>query len=169
MNREELTIYRRRLPHWRVDESVYFVTWRLAPGQSELAPAERDLVQAAMLHFQKSRYRLTAYVVMNDHIHALVQPIGGHSLQDIVRSWKSYTAHQLVSSFARKSPVWQGEYFDRIVRDDAEFREKAQYILNNPWKRWPEVESYPWVGCFWPEERRESESAVGTTAPLTED
>jgi hypothetical protein len=31
------------------------------------------------------------------------------------------------------------------MRDDAEFLEKAQYILNNPRKRWPEVEEYPWA------------------------
>ena len=26
------------------------------------------------------------------------------------------------------------------------FLEKAQYIINNPFKVWPEVEEYPWVG-----------------------
>lgn len=40
----------------------------------------------------------------------------------------------------------QDEYFDRIVRDEAELLEKAQYIINNPFKVWPEIEEYPWVG-----------------------
>jgi hypothetical protein len=41
--------------------------------------------------------------------------------------------------------IWQEEYFDRIVRDEKEFLDKVQYILNNPLKRWPEMEGYPWV------------------------
>jgi hypothetical protein len=46
---------------------------------------------------------------------------------------------------SRKTPFWQEEYFDRIVRDEKEFLDKAQYILNHPLKRWPEMEKYPWV------------------------
>jgi menaquinone-specific isochorismate synthase/putative DNA methylase len=107
------------------------------------------------MHFLNQRYRLLAYVVMNDHVHALVGPLAGHLLQDIVRSWKSYTAHELVMKFGRVAHVWQDEYFDRIMRDEAELREKANYILNNPWKRWPGTENYSWVGCFW--EVQESE------------
>ncbi len=41
--------------------------------------------------------------------------------------------------------VWQEEYFDRVVRDEAELVEKAQYILDNPRKRWPEGRDYLWV------------------------
>ena len=36
-------------------------------------------------------------------------------------------------------------YFDRIIRDERELIEKASYILNNPVKRWPEMEEYEWV------------------------
>jgi hypothetical protein len=43
------------------------------------------------------------------------------------------------------TPVWQDEYFDRIVRGEAELSQKAQYILGNPFKRWPELENYPQV------------------------
>jgi hypothetical protein len=45
--------------------------------------------------------------------------------------------------------VWQNEYFDRIMRDDQEFAQKAEYIVGNRRKRWPEVQEYPWV---WPPE-----------------
>ncbi len=38
--------------------------------------------------------------------------------------------------------VWQDESFDRIVRDDAEFAQKLDYIVGNPWKRWPQIEDY---------------------------
>src|SRR5712691_9070847 len=130
--------YRRHLPHWRNDESTYFVTWRLSRGQEELDSSERDLIANAMKRFDGERYQLTAYVVMDDHVHALVTPIGSNSLQDILHSWKSFTAHQMGRHRKQFGPVWQNEYFDRIVRDDKELGEKLDYILRNPWKRWPE-------------------------------
>jgi hypothetical protein len=66
-------------------------------------------------------------------------------LQDLVHSWKSFTAHKLRRDYGRKTPIWQEEYFDRIIRDEKEFLDKAQYIINNPLKRWPEEEEYPRV------------------------
>ncbi len=50
----------------------------------------------------------------------------------------------------RRGQVWQHEYFDRIVRNDNELVEKLNYIVRNPWKRWPDVDEYRWV---WPLER----------------
>jgi hypothetical protein len=35
---EELVKYRRKMPHWRLADSVYFVTWRLEFSQPELIP-----------------------------------------------------------------------------------------------------------------------------------
>ena len=147
MNRPDFWMYRRRLPHWRLTEATYFVTWRLHAGQPDLAPAERELVVSALRHFNGDRYELLAHVVMNDQVHALVTPLGQRRLEDIVQAWKSYTAHILKKREQRSGSLWQAEYFDRIVCDDAELIEKAQYILNNPWKRWPELEEYPWVGA----------------------
>jgi hypothetical protein len=40
------------------------------------------------------------------------------------------------------------EYYDRIVRDEADFREKVTYIINNPIKQWPGVTNYQWAEWF---------------------
>jgi len=136
--------YRRRLPHIRVDGAIYFVTWRVQLGQSDLSAAERDSIAEAIRHFADSRYRLHAYVIMNDHVHVLVRPSTGCALAQIVQSWKSFTANQLQRQHGRRGAVWQGEYFDRVVRDDDEYEQKRDYILNNPSKRWPEIDSYRW-------------------------
>jgi putative transposase len=141
-----LTLYRRNLPHWRLDGCVYFITWRLHESQPELVAAERDVVVAALRYFRDQRYDLLAFVVMNDHVHVLVQPQNAFRLQDIMHSWKSFTARVLQKDFQRRGTIWQAESFDRIVRDETELLEKGQYILNNPLKRWPELREYPWVG-----------------------
>jgi putative transposase len=142
----ELKIYRRKLPHWRMDGTVYFVTWRLAKHQPPLAPDERTAVVGAIDYFESQRYKFATYVVMDDHVHVLLLPFDDFELHQIVHSWKSFSAQRLAREWARTRPIWQREYFDRIVRDDEEFTQKAQYILGNPLKRWPDLEEYPWVG-----------------------
>jgi putative transposase len=143
---ENLSIYRRKLPHWRKAESVYFVTWRLHHSQIELTPDELQLLTAALNHFDGKRYELLAYVVMHNHIHVIVESNNEHQLQAIVHSWKSFSANRLQREYGRKGNIWQDEYFDRIVRNEEEFLQKVQYILNNPWKTWPEIKEYQWVG-----------------------
>ncbi len=145
MRRVALYVYRRNLPHWRLTGATYFVTWRLAATQRELASQERELVTNALRHFDRQRYDLVAYVVMNDHVHVLVTPLEPWTLQQLVHGWKSFSTHQL-RQICGRSHVWQSEYFDRVVRDDTELLEKACYILQNPWKRWPELSEYRWVG-----------------------
>ena len=51
-------------------------------------------VESALKHFDGERYRLGHYVVMPNHVHALVRPIQGHTLSEILHSWKSFTANQ---------------------------------------------------------------------------
>ncbi len=146
MGTPEFTSYRRKLPHWRMQGCVYFVTWRLAKTQPALNSEEKTLVVTAIRHFDGLRYELIAYVVMDDHTHALVLPLPNHSLQQILHSWKSFTAKRLRKLGARAVPVWQDEYFDRIVRDETDLIRKAEYVLGNPLKRWPEMQEYPWSG-----------------------
>jgi putative transposase len=151
MQTPDLRVYWRKLPHWRIEGALYFVTWRLAKHQAGLGPDERSQMVTAIKYFEGQRYEVPAYVVMDDHVHVLVQPFEGFPLHRIVQSWKSFTATLLVKDWGRKAPVWQHEYFDRIVRDEAEFKQKAHYIAGNPLKRWPDLPDYPWVGfgtCF---------------------
>ncbi|MBM4284652.1 MAG: transposase [Deltaproteobacteria bacterium] len=165
-NAATLEIYRRWLPHWRLTGGVYFVTWRLHPEQTELAPVERDVIVSALHHFAGKRYEFLALVVMPNHVHVLVKPHDGFALQGIVHSWKSFTAYRLQREFGRIRSVWQDEYFDRIVRDEAEFLEKANYIFTNPAKVFGDQE-YPWVWVKILEEAGTEARPTGTEARPT--
>jgi REP element-mobilizing transposase RayT len=103
--------YRRRLPHYRERDAIYFVTWRLAVGE-ELSAPERDLVAAELRSRHEQRYELYAYVVMNDHVHVLLRTFDGEALEKILHSWKSFTAHEMQRRYARRRRVRQDEYFD---------------------------------------------------------
>ena len=122
------------------------MTWRLQPFQYELYPEERTMIENAISHFDGERYELLAYVVMHDHVHIIVEPAENFKLQQLVHSWKSYTSNRLQRQFNRMKSIWQDEYFDRILRDETELLEKAQYIFNNPFKVWPDMEEYQWLG-----------------------
>ena len=92
------------------------------------------IVANALRFFDGQRYHLDAFVVMPNHVHALVQPLAGFRLSEIIHSWKSYTARQINKVFRRSGTVWMQESFDRIVRDwDALLRYRA-YIARNPEK-----------------------------------
>lgn len=138
--------YRRHLPHFRLKGSTYFITWRIGSAIGFLSSDERTIVVEALRYFDGSRYDLVAWVVMDDHVHVVVCPREGSVLAKIVHTWKGFTARRINDSRGRSGPCWQQDYFDRIIRDDDEFQNTVAYVLNNPKKRWPELEGYLWVG-----------------------
>ena len=144
---EDLYPERKPRPRLRAPGTAYFITWRTAPSGHPLAPSERDVVLAALKHFDKIRYELLAAVVMDDHVHVVVYPIAPAQIDGIVAGWRSYTAHRLVVAGGRAPPLWQRNGFDRVVWEGGELAEKIAYVLRNPWRRWPEIPEYPWV---WP-------------------
>jgi REP element-mobilizing transposase RayT len=133
------------MPHWRQDGATYFVTWRLKSQTPTLSALERDVVRETIWHFEQVRFDIYASVVMNDHVHVLMTPYAGHPLAKIVQAWKSFSARRVQEVGDRRGRVWQREYFDRIIRHDLEFKLTLEYIMNNPVKRWPGLDRYPWL------------------------
>jgi putative DNA methylase len=97
-------------------------------------PRVASLVENALLHFDGQRYRLLAWCVMPNHVHALVEMKDGFPLAEIVHSWKSFTANEGNKILSRTGDFWQREYHDRFVRDDDHYRNVLAYIENNPVK-----------------------------------
>ena len=97
-------------------------------------------------HFEQ--VRLDTYVVMPDHVHGILvfrddpgrTPAVGRvcsgSLGAVVRSFKSAVAARVHAvRGSRDHPVWQRNYFDRIIRDTSDLERVRQYIRENP-ARW---------------------------------
>ena len=49
-----------------------------------------------------------------------------------MHSIKSFTANRINRMRETRTPLWQPEYYDRIVRDADEFNETWDYMLKNP-------------------------------------
>jgi putative transposase len=137
-----------RLAQWG---RVYFITWRCKDG-GFLSPEERQITIEALRHWESKKWTLYAAVVLPDHVHVLAQPLlrdagGAFDLGEILHSIKRFSARKINQARGNKGSLWQDERYDRIVRDDAEFLEKWQYIRNNPGKQGlsPMPEDYPWL------------------------
>jgi REP element-mobilizing transposase RayT len=90
------------------------------------------LVESVLNFFNGQRYFLGEYVVMPNHVHALVQPLDDHRLDHILHSWNSFSAKQIVKMTGSRGRVWHRESFDHIVRNAAQLERIEQYIQDNP-------------------------------------
>jgi hypothetical protein len=61
-------------------------------------PRVAQIVQVALEHFNDRRYRLFAWCVMPNHVHAALKLFPSFSLQDVLQSWKSFTAKKAIAS-----------------------------------------------------------------------
>jgi len=59
-----------------------------------------------------------------------------HGLPEMVRALKTFSARRINEKrLTRGVPVWQRNYYERIIRDKDEFHRIRKYIINNP-KNW---------------------------------
>jgi REP element-mobilizing transposase RayT len=133
------------LPQIRVDGAAYFVTWRLEHRDDELTPEERTIVANALKFFDGKRYLLAVYVVMDDHVHVVVLPLPGHELDEILHSWKSFTANEINKLRKQTGALWQKSNHTRFLVSKHEVENRMQYVLDNPKRRCPGIKDYPWV------------------------
>jgi len=100
------------------------------------------------------------YVVMPNHFHGIVwigerrgmarhAPTYGQfarptprSLPTIVGAFKSAVTKRVGAIDPLFGPIWQRNYYERIIRDDAELHRVREYIVNNP-RGWELDQEYP--------------------------
>ena len=84
------------------------------------------------------------FVVMPNHIHGIIKLKNSNlTLSDIVQRFKTFTTRQYIlgvhannwQPFFKK--LWQRNYYEHIIRDEASLEKLQNYILNNPYK-WEE-------------------------------
>ena len=107
-------------------------------------PRIATLVAGALKHFEGERYELFGWVLLPNHVHALVRPFDGHELEQVLHSWKSFTGNRANEMLGRSGPFWQREYFDHIVRSDEDLLRFAGYLRKNPGKSG--LRDWAWIG-----------------------
>ncbi len=92
----------------------------------------RDIVTKSLHHFDHQRYHIHDYVIMPNHVHLLIEPLEEWTIQKLMYSLKSYTAHMINKAIAMDGALWQHESYDRIIRNESHYYKVVNYIARNP-------------------------------------
>lgn len=65
----------------------------------------KSIMESSLMHFDGARYELGEFIVMSNHVHAIVAPTGGYQLTGILHSWESLTAHEFNRILISSEPV----------------------------------------------------------------
>lgn len=84
-----------------------------------------QLIESAAFYHTSGAWWLRLFLVMLDHLHALMALPRGRILARTIAAWKSY--HTKISQVK-----WQSGFFDHRLRDDESLDQKAEYIRMNP-------------------------------------
>jgi len=127
-------------------DSTYFVTantWEkralfLAEPFAEL------LIDTLFSYRDKGDYKLHAFVVMPDHLHALISP--RVTLEKAMQLIKGGYSYRVKKELRAGTEIWQREYGDHRIRDASDYRLHEGYIHRNPMNRGLVVtpEEYRW-------------------------
>ena len=115
----------------------------------------RECWNSVPVHFPQ--VSLHEFAIMPNHVHGIVEigsQVGAQhaaplprprsktdsglkagSLGAVVRSFKAAVAKQAREELGWHGPVWQRNYFERVVRNGQEFADASRYIAENP-ARW---------------------------------
>ncbi len=147
IDKNQLTKTRRKLPHWDLNGSTYFVTFRLRNGSMDIS--ERAIVLNHIRSGDGKFYKLIAVVIMPDHVHVVIVPNEGLDLSRVMKGMKGVSAKLLNERRGSQGLLWQAESWDRIVRDQAELDEKLKYMLENPVKRGLIADPWEYDGWYY--------------------
>ena len=94
-------------------------------------PIADEILECARQYHLRGKWRLALFLVMPDHLHFIVRlPVGADgdgtpSLPGVMRHWKHYVSEHY-------GVLFQKDFWDTRLRDDAHLAEKFCYICNNP-------------------------------------
>ncbi len=135
---DEFHARRRDLPHFQQGGSKYFITFRLFKPETAapLTREEREVVKQAILALHEQMWHVHMLTVMANHAHILATPLRQipgkwYGLPVILQRVKGGSAYRINTHRRTTGQLWQRESFDRIIRNEAEYLEKATYIVNN--------------------------------------
>ncbi|MFZ1142337.1 MAG: transposase [Candidatus Sulfotelmatobacter sp.] len=111
-------------------DRIFFVTTVTAHRQPIFRrDAVARLLIDALAHYRDDRkYLLHEFVIMPDHVHALLTPAAEISLERVMQFIKGGFSYRLKS----RPPVWQPSFTNHRVRDLQDYERHLEYIRMNP-------------------------------------
>jgi len=81
-------------------------------------------------------FRMLAYVILPDHFHILIQPIGSVNFSQIMHSLKLSFTNSYKRLINGQAPFtfWQKRFWDHVIRSELDLENHIHYIHFNPVK-----------------------------------
>ena len=111
-------------------DRIFFVTTVTAHRQPIFRrdAAARLLIETLAHYRDERKYLLHEFVVMPDHLHALLTPAPQISLERAMQFIKGGFSFRL----KLRPPVWQASFTNHRVRDCEDYEHHREYIRMNP-------------------------------------
>ena len=95
-------------------------------------PRCRNLLDEVIHNGDGLKYQLGSYVIMPNHVHAILQLANDCPLHEIIKAWKSFSTRKINKHTSRQGELWMEEYFDHAIRDIHHLQRFIKYIQENP-------------------------------------
>ena len=123
-----------QLKHRTHAGSSYFITTKCADNRSifQVPKNAKILIDILFKYRNQDAYQLHEFVVMPNHLHLLLTPSHTTSLEKCIQFIKGVSSHEIHKQRDHKLEIWQKSFHDWTIRDESDWREKAEYIRMNP-------------------------------------
>jgi putative transposase len=110
-------------------ERIFFITSVTAQRRPIFRREDTaELLISTLAHYHgQGKFLLHEFVVMPDHIHALLTPASEISLERVMQFIKGGGSFRL-----RRGHVWQPSFSNHRVRDHEDYQKHREYIWMNP-------------------------------------
>jgi putative transposase len=116
---------------------TYFVTF--STGQRRrlfvVESYARLFLKTLFSYRRQGRFEVHAFVLMPEHVHLLLTPALGVTLERSIQYIKGGYADALGVQLGRKGEVWQRGFTDHRIRDGSDYEIHRAYIHENPVQR----------------------------------
>ncbi len=131
--------------HFFVDEASYFITSAIYQRRHLLTPdLKSQLLTILQQEFQKYRWQLHHWVILNNHYHILGVSDQGADLSRLMQSIHSKSAVFISQVTHCEKPVWWN-FWDYCPRNEIEYLTRLNYLWMNPIKHGyvTDLKAYP--------------------------
>jgi putative transposase len=119
-------------------EGAYFVTIATKDGKRYFIQGKLKEIVEKQIKALENRFdlKVDAFVAMPDHVHLIISFYEGNriSLSRVVQAFKSLVVKDARENLRINDKIWQRGFYDHIIRNEEDYLEKMQYVINNPLK-----------------------------------
>ncbi len=135
------------VPNWVGPGALFHIRIALDRERQQRALTEprlaKALLDSAKLYETKQRWYITLFILMADHLHALLSFALQEAMSELIGDWKRFHA-------TKHDVTWQEGYFDHRLRDDElghQLSTKMDYIRQNPVAAGlcARAQDWPWI------------------------